>query len=411
MDEKLKLYNFDEVSRNWIRSYLSDRTRQVQVGTKVSDTIKGGNFSVPQGSVLGGLLHVINCNDLPACHEKGESVVFVDDDTDTVDGKDIAELKELIERESNNSAKWLNDNRLCVNVGKSRLLIAGSKNSKRSLEITSKTSISIEGEEVTESTSERLLGVTLKNDLTWRAHLCGDDQQPGLIQQLKQHVGLIKTLSKRVNKKSLKVFIDGIFYSKLVCNLPVFGNVFGLERYKETESRYTSFTKSDNNELQILQNKVNRILLNAKRTTSTAELCRRSNSLSIQQLIAYSTLTTTFKILASNKPSFLRSKFVRNGRDTAFIQSRRRGISKEGFVFRAIELANNAGDETMKAENIKDFKRKAIQWVRKNIEVKPRAKVKSSRFSQRVQMNNNGDEADTIVNMEVGQRLITDFFS
>ena len=90
---------------------------------------------------------------------------------------------------------------------------------------------------------------------------------------------------------------------------------------------------------------------------------------------------------------------------------RRRGISKEGFVFRAIELANKAGDETMKAENIKDFKRKAIQWVRKNIEVKPRAKVKSSRFSQRVQMNNNGDEADTIVNMEVGQRLITDFFS
>ena len=128
-------------------------------------------------------------------------------------------------------------------------------------------------------------------------------------------------------------------------------------------------------------------------------------------MIAYSTLTTTLKILPSNKPSFLRSKFVRNGRDTAFIQSRRRGISKEGFVFRAIELANNAGDETMKAENIKDFKRKAIQWVKKNIEVKPRAKVKSSRFSQKVQTNNSGDEADTIINMEVGQRLIIDFFN
>ena len=65
----------------------------------------------------------------------------------------------------------------------------------------------------------------------------------------------------------------------------------------------------------------------------------------------------------------------------------------------------------MKAENIKDFKRKAIRWVRNNIEVKPSAKVKSSRFNQRVQKNNNGYEADTIINTEVDQRLITDFFS
>ena len=129
--------------------------------------------------------------------------------------------------------------------------------------MTSKTSISIEGQEVTESMSERLLGVTLKNDLTWKAHLGRDDQQPGLIQQLKQCVGLIKHLSKRVNKRSLKAFIDGIFYSKLICNLPVFGNVFGLDIYKKTETRYVSYTKLDNNELQILQNKVNRILLNA----------------------------------------------------------------------------------------------------------------------------------------------------
>ena len=84
-----------------------------------------------------------------------------------------------------------------------------------------------------------------------------------------------------------------------------------------------------------------------------AKLCERSNSLSIQQMIAYSTLTTTFKILSSDKPSYLRSKFFRNGRDTTFIQWRRRGIAKEGFVFRSIELAYKASDETMKAINIK----------------------------------------------------------
>jgi len=41
LDEKLILFNFDEVSRSWIRSYLSDRTQRVQVETKISSGIKG----------------------------------------------------------------------------------------------------------------------------------------------------------------------------------------------------------------------------------------------------------------------------------------------------------------------------------------------------------------------------------
>ena len=57
----------------------------MQVESKVSKIIKNGKFAVPQGSVLGGLLHIISCNDLPACHgEEAEGVVYIDDDTDTV---------------------------------------------------------------------------------------------------------------------------------------------------------------------------------------------------------------------------------------------------------------------------------------------------------------------------------------
>ena len=64
--------------------------------------------------------------------------------------------------------------------------------------------------------------------------------------------------------------------------LPVFGTVFGLEEYKERNSRYTSFTMKDNQSLQILQNKVNRLLLGADNRTSTEELIRAMNSMSIQ---------------------------------------------------------------------------------------------------------------------------------
>ena len=64
-------------------SYLGERSQIVQIESKLSKEIKGGDFSIPQGSILGSLIHVVNCNDLPACHEEDcESVVYIDDDTD-----------------------------------------------------------------------------------------------------------------------------------------------------------------------------------------------------------------------------------------------------------------------------------------------------------------------------------------
>ena len=63
-----------------------------------------------------------------------------------------------------------------------------------------------------------------------------------------------------MNKARLKVFASGIFYSKLQYCLPVFGNVFGLEKYRDTNNKFSSFTKSDNKKLQVLQNSLNRML-------------------------------------------------------------------------------------------------------------------------------------------------------
>ena len=72
---------------------MSSRTQSVQVESKVSDPLPGEDHSVPQGSILGGLLHVINSNDFPECHEEGSSVIFVDDDTDSVHSADPIELQ------------------------------------------------------------------------------------------------------------------------------------------------------------------------------------------------------------------------------------------------------------------------------------------------------------------------------
>ena len=64
----------------------------VRVESKTSTSLEGGDHAVPQGSVLGGLLHVINSNDFPDCHQVGDSVVYVDDDSDTACGRNPEEV-------------------------------------------------------------------------------------------------------------------------------------------------------------------------------------------------------------------------------------------------------------------------------------------------------------------------------
>ena len=64
---------------------------------------------------------------------------------------------------------------------------------------------------------------------------------------------MMKMISKYMSKENLEYFANGLFYSKLNYCLPVFGNVFGLESYKEENTRYQSYTVKDNKSLQVLQ--------------------------------------------------------------------------------------------------------------------------------------------------------------
>ena len=64
---------------------------------------------VPQGSLLGGLFHLIDSNDFPACHEEDEAIVSVDDDSDAGHAAEPERLKEHIQLEAENSASLLRE--------------------------------------------------------------------------------------------------------------------------------------------------------------------------------------------------------------------------------------------------------------------------------------------------------------
>ena len=188
-----------------------------------SKSVSLDDHGVSQGSILGGLIFIIFSNDFPACCEDGESVMYVDDDTDVVGDSDPLQLRQKIQVEADYSASWLKDNRMCVAGEKSKLLIIGTKK-LRDLKLSQPIEIQVDGKKKRDTRSEKLLGVVINNKLTWQEHLHGEtwregiSNSVGLITQLSQRVGIIERLSKFMTRKRLKLFSQGIFFSKINCS-------------------------------------------------------------------------------------------------------------------------------------------------------------------------------------------------
>ena len=130
---------------------------------------------------------------------------------------------------------------------------------------------------IEETTSEKLQGVVVNNQLTWKEHLYGDNENEGLITQLKKRVGTLKRLAKYMSKKRLSMLLGGIFYSKLVYCLAVIGNVNGMLKYRES-TRMAGMTADDCNKLQVIKNSLNRLLTGARKGTPTKDLLERTGT-------------------------------------------------------------------------------------------------------------------------------------
>ena len=375
--EKLEMYNFSPRTLSWFRSYLKGRKQAVVVESKISDAKDVGEQGVPQGSLLGPILFIIFYNDFPDVREEGSSIIYADDDTDNVSSKDPIILQQKIQREADLSTSWVKDNKMVCSGAKTKLLIVGTKELRRSKltknAITIK--INVDGHQVEESESERLLGVIINNTMTWEHHLYGNDDNKGLIPKLSQRSGIIWKLSMIMPEKRLKMISEGIFFSLLNYCIEIFGNVWGLDIYDDQDRRYSAFPKDENMQLQIIMNKVLRSLTGLDRETPVTTLHDTSGQLSVHQRCAFYTITSVHKAIRQKQPAYSFSKFQPNPASLTMRNASRveykLSISRGSYYYRGSRLYNLLPDSVTQSVKQSVFKKEAKKWILKKIPVLP----------------------------------------
>ena len=91
----------------------------------MSDEVLEKPFGVPQGSVLGPLLFLININDVTS-NVNCKSHLYADDTVLLVADKCAKNIEITLNTELGNAHRWFTDNRLTLNAKKTKYMIFGN---------------------------------------------------------------------------------------------------------------------------------------------------------------------------------------------------------------------------------------------------------------------------------------------
>ena len=167
--DKLSYYGVNGTAKTLLKSYLSDRKQYVKID-EVKSSIQSIKTGVPQGSIVGPLLFNIFINDIIKSSKKFNFILYADDTTlnSTVDnfGNTTDEIQSSIISELQTICKWLDLNKLCLNVNKSKFMLFHMPQ-----RVTPLLHFELNGSPIEYIQEFNFLGLTLDSSLSFKFHL------------------------------------------------------------------------------------------------------------------------------------------------------------------------------------------------------------------------------------------------
>ena len=187
--------------------------------------------------------------------------------------------------------------------------------------------------------------------LKWTEHL-RDNKEENLLRSLSSRLGALKKISKVGSFRTRKMIANGIFMSKLTYLIELWGGC-GIMLKRS---------------LQMIQNKVARVVTKLDWSTSPSVLLHQIGWLSVNQLIFYHSVLLVYKVNLNKTPRYLHNMFSwsynYDTRQATGGLIRLRGkpkldVSKQSFRWRAANQFNQLPEDVRTSPTLAIFKNTA----------------------------------------------------
>ena len=233
---KLDKYGIRGNSNKLFQSYLSNRCQFVCVNGIASNKRKV-QCGVPQASVPGPTLFSLYVNDLSKFTEPSVRL-FADDTIMIMSDNSLDNLNNTANNEAKIIDKWLTSNELALNTFKTSFMLVSTK--KISAD---KFSLTIRGEKINRTPVAKYLGLLIGEKLKFDVHA------KHVCKKLSQICGIFCNLRHYICKKTLLMLYYSLVNSHILYGILVWG----------------STNHSILRQLQVLQNKIIRIICNVRK--------------------------------------------------------------------------------------------------------------------------------------------------
>ena len=199
-----------------LKSYLMSRSQYVICNGAKSE-VKFVETGVPQGSILGPLLFILFMNHFSRSSTLLFSILFADDTSVFLEGTEYSKLIKTLNNELENVTKWLNANRLTVNMKKTHYMIFHRAKFK-----TTGQDVVMQNSALTCVTTTKFLGVIIDHKFKWNDHITY------VKRKISKSIGILYKIRRFLDMNTLIQMYHSFVFPYLIYCVEIWGNASAI---------------------------------------------------------------------------------------------------------------------------------------------------------------------------------------